>query len=72
MPLLVAIEALLKAPVPRQDVPRDGVVFVKATAEERARQADPGPPQAGAGQSTRPPGAPMGRHARTHQKKPKS
>ena len=69
--LLQAIEALLKAPVPRQEVPRDNQVFVKAVADERARQADPGPPQANAGVSTRPAGAPLGRHARTHRKKPK-
>jgi ATP-dependent RNA helicase RhlE len=70
--LLVAIEALLRAEVPRQPVPRDEDVFQKAVADDRARQADPGPPQADAGQSTRPPGQPMGRHARTHRKKPRS
>jgi hypothetical protein len=68
--LLVTIEALLRAPVPRQSVPREEMVFQEAIADERARQADPGPPQANAGQSTRPPGQPMGRHARTHRKKP--
>jgi ATP-dependent RNA helicase RhlE len=67
VPLLRDIERLTRTEVPRADVPRDSPIF-KA---EAARQANPGPAQQGHHQSTRPPGQPLGRHARTHPKKPR-
>ena len=69
-PLLRDIERFTRAALIRAEVPRDAVVFLEALAAERARQADPGPRQLHAGQSTRPPGQAPGRHARTHPKKP--
>ncbi|MCC6336608.1 MAG: DEAD/DEAH box helicase [Myxococcales bacterium] len=70
-PLLRDIEKLTRARVPREEVPRGDEVFVKALSAERARQADPGPRPHGHGQPQRPAGQQPGRHARTHQKKPK-
>jgi ATP-dependent RNA helicase RhlE len=67
-PMLQAIEKLTRAPVPRAEVPRDTSVFREAIAAEKARQADPGPRQS---VPIRPEGKPLGRHARTHPKKPK-
>jgi ATP-dependent RNA helicase RhlE len=67
-PLLQDIEKLLRAKVPREEVPRDDEVFLRELAAERARQADPGPRGPGHGVSTRPPGQAPGRHARTHGK----
>ena len=67
--LLRDIEKLLRVPVPRAEVPKDDPVFKEAVAAERSRQADPGPRGPGHGVSQRPAGAPLGRHARTHQKK---
>ncbi len=66
--MLAAIEKLTRARVPRAEVPRDTTVFKEAIAAEKARQADPGPPQQVA---PRPEGKPVGRHARSHPKKPK-
>jgi ATP-dependent RNA helicase RhlE len=71
-PLLKEIETLTRSPLPRAAVPRDSEVFATAIAAERARQSNPGPRSAPHGQSTRPPGQPLGRHARTHPKKPPS
>jgi ATP-dependent RNA helicase RhlE len=68
-PMLEAIEKLTRAAVPRAEVPRDTNVFRDAIAAEKARQSDPGPPQS---QPIRPEGKPLGRHARTHPKKPKA
>ena len=70
-PLLKEIEKLIRAKVPREQVPRDDEVFQRASAAERARQSDPGPRPHGHGQPQRPHGQPQGRHARTHPKKPK-
>jgi len=68
-PLLRDIEKLLRAKVPREPLPVDDAVYKEQLAAERARQAHPGPKGPGHGVSTRAPGAPMGRHARSHQKK---
>jgi ATP-dependent RNA helicase RhlE len=69
-PQLREIEKFTRAALIRAEVPRDSAVFLKAIADDRARQADPGPRQPGAGQSSRPEGQAPGRHARTHPKKP--
>jgi ATP-dependent RNA helicase RhlE len=69
VPLLRDIEKLVRDRIPREKLPVDDVVYQEALAAERARQSDPGPRHAGHGVSTRPAGAPLGRHARTHQKK---
>ncbi len=69
VPLLRDIEKLLRTPVPRAKLPSEDPVFLKAVAEEKARQADPGhqpPPRQGASARQ---GAPLGRHARTHRKR---
>ena len=66
---LRAIEEFTRAAVPRAEVPRDTTVFKEAIAAEKARQADPGPRQS---QPIRPADKPLGRHARTHPKKPKA
>ncbi|HEY0882477.1 MAG TPA: ATP-dependent helicase, partial [Archangium sp.] len=70
--LLRDIEKLLRNKVPRAELPVDDEVFKEAVAAERARQADPGPRGPNHGQSQRPAGAPLGRHARSHPKKPKA
>ena len=70
--LLRDIEKLLRNKVPRAEVPVEDPVYIEAMVAERSRQADPGPRERGHGQSTRAAGAPMGRHARTHPKKPQS
>ncbi len=67
--LLKAIEEVLGAKVPTAELPRDEPVFARLLEEARAKERDPGPPQPGHGVSTRPPGAPLGRHARSHGKK---
>ena len=67
-PMLLAIEKLTRAPLPRAELPRDSEVFRQAIAADRARQSDPGPAQP---KAERPEGQPLGRHARTHPKKPK-
>jgi len=67
--IVAAIEKLTRAPLTRAPVPRDDPEFIKAVADEKARQADPGP------QEKKDPDAPvkpMGRHARTHPKKKKT
>lgn len=69
--ILAAIEKLTRGVLPRLAVPREDPVFVKALADERARQADPGP-QTQKSPDTLPVEAkPLGRHARSHPKKPK-
>jgi ATP-dependent RNA helicase RhlE len=68
-PMLAGIERFIAATIPRAEVPRYAPAFVEQLADEKARQADPGPKQAAP--APKPPGAPMGRHARTHPKKPK-
>ncbi len=68
-PMLEAIEKVIRAGVARAEVPRDTQVFQNAILAEKARQMDPGPPQS---QPIRPDGKPLGRHARTHPKKPKA
>ncbi len=65
--IVAAIEKLTRAPLTRAPVPKDDPVFAKAVADERARQADPGPQQPKT--APKPEGAPLGRHARTHRKK---
>ncbi len=68
--IVAAIEKLTRSTLTRAPVPREDPVFIKAMADEKARQADPGPqkPKA-AGVVEAPADKPMGRHKRTHQKK---
>jgi ATP-dependent RNA helicase RhlE len=65
VPLMREIEKLTKTKTPKGLVPREGEVFIKAMIEEKTRQANPGP----RAHSPRREGQPMGRHARTHQKR---
>ena len=67
-PLLRDIEKLLRIKVPREPLPKGDEIFVKAMAEERARQSDPGPRRHDHGVSQRPSGQAPGRHARSHQR----
>ncbi len=66
VPLLKDIEKLLRAPVPRAELPKDDEVYQKALLEERSRQANPGPRSQNHGVSQRPAGQQPGRHARSH------
>ncbi len=65
-PLLRDIEKLLRVKVPREPLPKTDEVYMKALAEERTRQADPGPRRSDHGVSQRPAGQQPGRHARSH------
>jgi ATP-dependent RNA helicase RhlE len=69
--VLVQAERLMRAKIPRVSVPREDPVFQKEWERLLASQRDPGPPQKDHGQSQRKPGEKLGRHARTHQKKPR-
>ena len=66
--LLRDIEQLLRAPIPRAEVPRSSPVFAKALKSSTEKMQQPGPPQRNHGQSQRPAGSQPGRHARTHRK----
>jgi ATP-dependent RNA helicase RhlE len=63
-----AVERIIRTRIPRAEVPRSDEVFVAELSRYQASQKDPGPPPPGHGQSTRGPGQPPGRHARTHPK----
>ena len=65
-PLLQAIERLTRARVPEGRVPRHEPHFAAMAQEYAAQQRHPGPRQPSHGVSSRPPGQPPGRHARTH------
>lgn len=69
--LLQAIEQITRSPIPRARVPRESKVFDKHVRAAKAKQSDPGPPQAGHGVSGRDPAKPLGRHALSHTKKTK-
>jgi ATP-dependent RNA helicase RhlE len=67
--LLRDIEKLTKVRTPRDEVPRQSPVFLRAMEAERTKQANPGAPSPDHGRSSRPPGAQPGRHARSHPRK---
>ena len=69
--VLVQVERLMRAKIPRLSVPREDPVFQKEWERLLASQRDPGPPQKDHGQSQRKPDQALGRHARTHKKKPR-
>ncbi len=66
MPLLQAIERLMRTRVPEGRVPRDEPGFKAAVESSVSQQRDPGPRQRGHGVSSRPAGQAPGRHARSH------
>ncbi len=71
-PMTERIEKIMRAGIPRAEVPREDPVFQAEMVRRAAAERDPGPPQKNSG--TVPPGegGRPGRHARTHQKKPRS
>lgn len=69
VPLLKAIEKLLRKPVARAEAPTEDEVFVREVEAERTRQSHPGARPADFGVSKRPKGQAPGRHARTHAKR---
>ncbi len=66
--LVKAVERVMRARIPREEVPRNAPVFQAELERFLAAQRDPGPPQPGHGASTRKPGQAPGRHARSHKK----
>jgi ATP-dependent RNA helicase RhlE len=68
--VLKDIEKLTGAKLQRGTVPRNSAHFQEELRASAARQAHPGPKREDHGISKRPPGSPLGRHARTHAKKP--
>ncbi len=67
--VLVQVERLMRAKIPRVPVPREDPIFQKEWERLLAAQRDPGPPQKDHGVTQRQPGHAPGRHARTHKKK---
>jgi ATP-dependent RNA helicase RhlE len=67
--VLVQVERLMRAKVPRVPVPREDPLFQQEWERLLASQRDPGPPQQDHGVSQRQPGQGPGRHSRTHKKK---
>jgi ATP-dependent RNA helicase RhlE len=67
--VLVQVERLMRARIPRVSMPREDPAFQKEWERLLAKRKDPGPPQKDHGQSQRKPGQELGRHARTHKKK---
>ncbi|MBF5042554.1 DEAD/DEAH box helicase [Aggregicoccus sp. 17bor-14] len=65
---LKEIERIIRARIPRAEVPRRDATFVAELERFYAAQKDPGPPQPDHGVSGKRPGEPLGRHARSHGK----
>ena len=71
-PLLRDIEKLIRAPIPRAEVPRSSPAFAEELSRRTASERDPGPDSPLHGISSRPRGDAPGRHARAHPKKPRA
>jgi ATP-dependent RNA helicase RhlE len=66
--LLRDIEKYTRSALPRGEIPTGSEAYQAELERARTARVDPGPAQAGHGQSGRAPGQQPGRHARTHRK----